>query len=702
MIIRFLRVCSLAVLLCVGISLQATFCVPPSVAPQPPFPDPPSPPCGPGTNSVASGSCATCDICSKSPGYLASGTYINTFTDLQIPTAGMYPLAVFRRYDSGHPVDGPLGIGWSSSVTAHLYFAAYVLSTNSYLYEADIIMPSGLQYRFTMSGNSFVPPPGSYDSLIKNADGTYALTVQHTRSVYRFNADGSIASLTDDYGNAINYTYDASGRVTKVADAAGSGRYFNVTWNGQGRIDSIQDHTGRVWKYTYDSGGRLVSYADPVVSGDDTQRTTYYSYVTGRFGSVLSRIEDRWHRTITNLTWYPDGRLQSYTDGDYNDANPSSSAGEKYTYAYYAPADIVKTDSLGSRTYSPGPNGVTNDATRTFDPATGLITQMTEPSGGVVLYTYNARGNVATVTPAGSAWPTWTYTYDANFPDELASATSSAPGQWAGWRYAYNTSSETPPGALKSISRIGSDGVPQVIASYAYDVKGHATSVTEASGRYRVYVYNTAGDVTFVSNGGVGGPGNTYDYDSLGRVTKVTTPRGNATAYTYDADDRVKTITLPSLATSPALDFTTRISYDNYDSSAGLLSVVTTDPNGHTISRGYDALGHLARSQDALGNVTHYAYQYNLLHSITDANSNVTSYDYDANRYLVKTTFFDGTFESYEVNSTGGIVSVTDRRGYDGALFLRSLSTHGRHIRYRFQCAVCLVLLLRAEPPDRE
>ncbi|HEX7138630.1 MAG TPA: DUF6531 domain-containing protein, partial [Vicinamibacterales bacterium] len=172
MMIRVARVCTLTLLLAAGIPLRATFCVPPSVAPQPPLPDPPSPPCGPGSNSAASGSCDTCDVCSKSPGHLASGTYINAFTDLQIPTAGMYPLSAFRRYDSGHPGDGPLGIGWTSSLTTHLYFATYFASANVYLYEADIIMPSGLQYRFTMSGNSFVAPPGSFDTLVKNGDGT--------------------------------------------------------------------------------------------------------------------------------------------------------------------------------------------------------------------------------------------------------------------------------------------------------------------------------------------------------------------------------------------------------------------------------------------------------------------------------------------------------------------------------------------------
>src|SRR5262249_10587969 len=152
-----------------------------------------------------------CDKCSKSPCYLAMGSYVDSYVDFQIPTAGTYPLSVTRRYDSSRPTDGPLGAGWSSSLTAHLYYAAYLLTPPStYSYEADVLMPNGVLYRFTTgNGSTFSPPFGRFDTLVRNGDGTFALTLQQTRSVYRFNADGSLASFTDDFGNVITYTNDA-------------------------------------------------------------------------------------------------------------------------------------------------------------------------------------------------------------------------------------------------------------------------------------------------------------------------------------------------------------------------------------------------------------------------------------------------------------------------------------------------------------
>ena len=64
MIIRLARVCAIVVVLLVagGPVLQATYCVPPGPAPQPPFPDPPTPPCGPSSGQGAqSGGSTTCE-----------------------------------------------------------------------------------------------------------------------------------------------------------------------------------------------------------------------------------------------------------------------------------------------------------------------------------------------------------------------------------------------------------------------------------------------------------------------------------------------------------------------------------------------------------------------------------------------------------------------------------------------------------------
>lgn len=639
----------------------ASYCVPGMTPAQPQGPDPTPPVCGPGSNSAAQpGGCGDCDICSKSPGYLASGTYVSDFGDTQIPTAGMYPLIVTRRYDSGRPTDGPLGAGWSMNLTAHLYYATYLLSApNTYTYEADIVMPSGLLYRFTASGNTFTAPAGSFDTLVRNGDGTYSFSMQHTRSVYRFNADGSLASLTDDYGNSITYAYDSSGRLHEVADAAGSGRFIDVTWGADGRIAQLTDNAGRIWKYFYENGdGTLTSYSDPLVSSDSSQRTTYYTYVQGRFGPVLAGIQDRWHRTVTALAWYADGRLKSYTEGDYNDSNPSASSGEKYTYVYSG-SSVTKSDSFGSKTYVWNGQGVTNDPTHVFDTTTGLLLQ---DYANNTSYSYDARGNVAGIAFGGYSGASWSYTYDTNYPDFVSKITPSQPTQWPGWKFRYNSPSETPPGALAEVDRINNDGVTSTaVATYIYDAKGHLAIATDANGVITFYGYNAKGDLTSVR---IGSNTTTYDYDSLGRVTTVTPPNGKATVYAYDAASRLTSVTLPPLSGNPTLDFTTHVAYDQFDATTGLVSIVTTDPNGTVTSQAYDALGHMIQTTDGLGNATLYAYQHNLLHTLTDANGNASTYQYDSSRRLTTTVYPDGASETYNYSpATGQISSIVDRRG---------------------------------------
>jgi len=668
MIVRFARVfVSAALLMLLAIPVFATFCVPGTTPAQPGPPDPPPPVCEP----------KACDKCSKSPCYLRTGTYVNDFVDLQIPTVGRYPLTVSRRYDSSRPADGPLGAGWSSSLTAHLYYATYLVSAPStYSYEANIVMPDGVVYRFTTNGNAFTPPLGRYDTLVKNGDGTYALTIQHSRSVYRFNADGSLASLTDDYGNVITYTNDASGRIQRMADSAGSGRYIDVTWGADGRIASLTDNGGRVVKYFYETGnGTLTSFSDPVAASDSSSRSAYYTYVSGRFGTVLSRIADRWHRVISDLDWYPNGKLKSYTEGAYDGS--ATSPGEKYLYTYTptgANGNVTKTDSFTTTTYFYDGSGLANGPTTTFDTLGNLAI---DSSGGTSRSYQYSQGKVISMTAGGI---NWSYSYDANFPDNVVSIipmSGNLPrGDWAGWIYQYNAPGTTAAGALATVYRLRSDTTTRdQVAAYTYDSRGHVLTFLDDNRLLKTFTYNAAGDVTSVS-----GYTTTFGYDSLGRQTSMTWPEGQLTTYMYDALDRITSVTLPKPNPSSNLNFTTTYSYDNFDSISGLVFTNVTDANGRVTKSGYDALGHLVQEIDAAGNITTFTYQNNLLKKITDANGNATTYAYNVNRELSGTTFPDGTSESYAVTN-GMVSSKTDRKGQQIAYSYDAL---GRIIRAGF------------------
>lgn len=616
------------------------YCAPPKAMPKSPPPSPPPPVCCGGR-------------CTTSPCYVDSGIYVNDASDLSIRTNG-FSLTVGRHYDSSLAADGPLGIGWTSSLAPHLYYATYLYAANAYLYEADIIMPDGARYRFTANADgTFAPPLGRRDMLVRNANGTFSMTLQRSRSIYAFNSDGSIASMTDNFGNALVFTYDPSGRVQTVTDASGSGRALTITWNPQGRIADVSDSSNpaRHIIYSYNNDGTLAGMRDPVTPSG--QQSLSYTYTTGRYGPVLARIDDRWERVMSRLAWQADGKLQSYTEGDFNDANPSASTGEKYVYTYGQGA-TTKTSSVGAVGHSYTSYGLVTDHAQ-YDAAGNQIW-----SDGIS-YQYDARGNVTVVTRSPV---NWFLTYDANYPDQLSTITpknssGTILNNFASWIFEYNAPNEAAPGALKRVKRWNADRTTaQTMTEYTYDAKGHVISSTDARFRVSTFEYDASGNRTRAT---AAGQTTVYGYDAMGRLTSVTDNAGRVTTLDYDALDRIITVRAPKPSSSSPLEFVTTYSYDNLEN--GAVYVRVTDPNGRVTKTGYDGLGHAVRAVDGLGNATQFTYQYNLLKSVTDANGNTTSFTYDANRNLSRTTFPDGTVESLSAAWDGTLQSVTDRRG---------------------------------------
>lgn len=630
--------------------------VPPS-SPPPPWAPPPI--------------CRECGQCQRSPCFVGTGSYTRSATDLSVPTTG-FPLELSRNYDSTDLVDGPLGYGWSTSLVPRAHLAVYAIAQGGTVQsEADITMPDGERLRFSENADgSFTPPTGRFDILVKNADGTFDLTLQHTRSVAHFNLDGSLGWIADDYGNKLIYTYDANGQLQEVADGAGSGRYLDVYWGADGRISSVVDNAGRSINYQYDATGHLITVTNPL------GQNTNYSYTPGKYVGLLSEVRDNWDRVITTITWDSQDRVDSYTEN-----------GETWTYTYdYGgdPSKTAKTDSAGNRwIFTSGPDGqVTSEVAPdgstkvTSYYADGLPQLYTDEMGVKTSFTYDSTGRVLTQTKddGGSEAIRLAYAYDSNFPEEVTSTTPLTPSSgeldpnWQGSLNDYYQPGSAAPGATKDRYLIENDGQTKLlIESLTYDTAGRPLSSTDAEGQVTNYTYDSSGNLSEVDKPSNNDAGTRrvshFDHNSLGRTTSYEDPTGAITTYTYDALGRVTSITQPKPTSNTAADFTTSISYDQYDASTGLTFTVVTDPNGHTWLKGRDQFGRLVQLIDALGHTTYFSYEGDELRSVTDANGYAELYSYDSMHRVIRYDFPDGTFDSFTYYPDGILHTRTNRRG---------------------------------------
>lgn len=613
-----------------------------------------------------------CEKCRRSPCYVGSGAYTTDAQDLAIRTSG-FPLTVARSYESGQAVDGPLGIGWSSSAISRLYYAVYLFAAPStYRNEADLVMADGARYTFTENGDgTYAAPQGRHDLLVRNPNGTFDLTLQRSGSTLHFALNGSLGSMADDHGNALNLTYDTNGHVQQVADASGSGRYLNIFWGPDGRISAVQDSSGRQVQYVYNGQGALATVTDAA------GRTTNYSYTQGRFAPLLSRITDNWGRVLTDVTYDSADRVRTYTE-----------KGETYTYTYSYqgnPAVTAKADSQGNTYVYPfGSAGLVVDSTpplggegttHTDYYPDGAIQQVIDPVGVKTFYTYTSDGSPLTVTRdyEGPTAVRYDYAYDVNFPTKVIAITPKNPAtnqvdpNWQAWRYDYYQAGSQAPGALNHVYRVHDDGVAlDTMTTYEYDSQGRIMRSIGPTGGVTDYAYDVAGNLatlTAPANNDSGvRPVTFYAYDALGRITAVTDALGHTTSYTYDALDRVTAVMLPKPSSGSPLNFVTTYSYDSYDSASGLILASVTDPNLNVTKQWYDQFGQLVKTTDAVGNSTSYGYTRGRLTSLTDANNNVTNYAYDSGGRLTSTVFPDGAVERCAYTADGLLYQKTDRK----------------------------------------
>jgi RHS repeat-associated protein len=264
-------------------------------------------------------------------------------------------------------------------------------------------------------------------------------------------------------------------------------------------------------------------------------------------------------------------------------------------------------------------------------------------------------------------------------------------------------------GGLKSITDrngnklvISSDGVSSSSTdrhlTFVRDGAGRISEIRGAGGKRTQYAYSAAGDLRIftAANGGVDaftyngshrlltidGPGDTrvrtLNYGQDGRITSITDGAGNTTNLSSDVDARSQITTSPSgrlttffkygadgnlASQEEVFSGHSRVTSYQYDSEGRLTK--TTAPLGRVETLTYDAAGNIVSRTTPKNEKWTYAFNsFSEPTTTTGPDGGVVeSYTYDANGSITSLNLRDGTAATFTNDSRGLPATMTDAFG---------------------------------------
>lgn len=602
-----------------------------------------------------------------------TGTFFHEWNDLSI--RDVLPLTLMRAYTSADTNSHVFGVGGNANFSLHLYSASSNFTT------PELVLPCGQAIAFNLvTGTSTNWPltgdvwehtgtnSAYYGATLQFFTGTpvgeYWLITLKDGTQYGFQSDvpNQLRWIQDRFGNQIQLNYNG-GLVDQLVSP--SGRTITLNYDGSNRVSTAVDNSGRTLSYAYNAAGSLAAVTHP----DHT--TEQYTYDSSK--RMLS-MQDRRGTVWVRNQYDANGRVTQQTFADNT----------TYQFAY-----TLNSNNVVTATTITDPNG--NQEQVAFDPvssypisdthaygsslaqtttyvreASGLVDAQTDALGRTTAFTYDAIGNVASVTQL-SGTPnavTTQFTYTSAY-NQLASVTDPL-GHTTHFSYTNGCLSQVT-NALGNSTTIQCNGA------------GQPTSVQDALGNTTLFAYQgyDVQGVTDALNRTV-----TYDVDTLGRRIATRDPLGNVTLAQYDTNDRVT-------STTDALNQTTAVTYDG---NGNLLTV--TLPNTGVITNTYDNRNRQITRTDALNQSESWTYDGmgNVL-THTDRKGQVTDYSYDAlnRRNLVSYADGSGIQASYDagnrltelIDSNAGSISWS----YDGLNRITAAATPQGSISYAYDAA---------------
>jgi len=331
---------------------------------------------------------------------------------------------------------------------------------------------------------------------------------------YTYDAQGRLAKIAAPLGDSVSYTYDLAGRLTRARYA--DGREATYAYDNNGNLTSVVPPESGGHSFTFTPADLNDAYLPPSIGGDSG--VVRYSYDNDQRLNVANRSDG----TATTFGYDAGGRLASVLMPDgtrsisYNAVGgrvsslTNSSNGSVLSYGYdgalaltaslsgQVQGSVAVAYDADARISSVTINGA-NPVDHHYD-ADGLLTSI-----GAMTLTRNAQTGIPTAATIGGVARTWAVD------------------------------------SLGNVSRTDAQfsATPFFAATYTPDSLDRISALTETvqgTSRSLSYSYNSTGRLTEVREGGILVA--TYDYDANGNWLHETGPTGTITS-TYDAQDRL-------------------------------------------------------------------------------------------------------------------------------------------------------------------
>ena len=439
-----------------------------------------------------------------------------------------------------------------------------------------------------------------------------------SRTEYYYNKMWQIEQIKDPTGAKTICRYDADGNLTNITDASYS--TISYTYDSCGNISKVRDQEGYLTKYTYDKMNRMTSAA--MADGS----TEYYEY--DAFGNETKFID------ALGGEWINEYDLAGQK---IKSVNPM---GVEIVYAYDLRGNLIEERSADkSIRYSYDAAGRLKEVVD----AAGLVTSFSYDNNGNLLtrkvgeveksFEYDSMNRITKEFTAGAL--TASYTYDA--ANNISAVTD---GLGNRTRYIRTKGGDI----VAVIDPLGN------VTVYRYDKAHRLMNIVQGVGTeaedINLELLEDAEEVLKLNKKHNSIRITSYARDILGRVTSVTDALGNAESYEYDRKGLIKTKTdMDGNRTEIArthLGDISRISH----------------ADGEAIEYSYNALGQLKAIKDSLGLTKIDRDILGRERSITDHKGREVSYEYDDSGNRTSIRYANGKNVRYIYDDRGLLTGV--------------------------------------------